>query len=68
MMNAEVTAENRPACNPTQYMCTSTSSKAYKYQCRVQILIIFLHELLIVIVGFLSIIPVELSANIPPVW
>jgi len=64
MMNAEVTAENRPACDLSQHMCTWTSPTTYKYQCCVQILVIFLHELPVVFIGFLSVMFVEQGAKI----
>jgi len=45
-------------------MCTQASSATYKYQGRVQILVAFLYELLIVLVRFILIIFIELSAKI----
>jgi len=64
MMNAEVTAENRPAYGPSQQEFTRTPSTTYKYQRCVQIFVVFLHELSIVLLGFISVMVVELSANI----
>ena len=63
MMNAEVMAEKRPACNLTQYMCTQVSSMTYKDQSRVQIFAGFLHKTLIVLLCFLLVMFVELSAK-----
>jgi len=63
MMNAEVSAEKRPACSSTQYMCTQAPSMTYKYQGRVQILVAFLYELLIVLICFSFVMFVELSAK-----
>jgi len=64
MMNAEVAAENRPACDLSQYMCTWTSPTTYKYQCGVQIVVVFLHELPAIFIGFLPVLFVEQSAEI----
>jgi len=64
MMNAEVTAEKRPACNSTQYMHIQVSFMTYKYQGGVQILVTFLYEFLIILVCFVFVTFVELSAEI----
>ena len=64
MMNAEVTAEKRPACSSTQYMWTQASSMTYEYQGCVEILVVFLHEFIVVLLCFLTVISVELSAKI----
>ena len=64
MMNAEVTAEKRPACSSTQYVCTQASSMTYEYQGRIQILVVFLHEILVILLCLPSVMFVELSAKI----
>ena len=64
MMNAEVTAENRPACAPSQYIYTETPPMTHKYQCCVQILIIFLHEFLIIVFSFPPIMFIEFGAKL----
>jgi len=61
MMNAEVTAENRPAYNLRQHEWTKDSCKTYKYQRCVQILVVFLYELLIVLLRFLAVVLIEPS-------
>jgi len=64
MMNAEVMAENRPACDLSQHMCAYTSPTTYKYQHCVQILVIFLHELPVIFISFLSVLLIKQSAEI----
>ena len=63
-MDAEVTAEKGPACNSAQYMYTQASSMTYKYKGRVQILVVFVHELPVVLLCPLPETPVELRAKI----
>ena len=67
-MNAEVTAENRPACGSSQHVFTLTSFTTHKYQGRVQIFVIFFHEFLVVIVGFPPVMFVELRAKVVLIW
>ena len=64
MMNAEVTAEKRPACGPNQHMRTRTMPTTYKYECRIQIFIILLRKFCIVFPGLLTVVLVESSAEI----
>ena len=64
MMNAEAMAEKRPACNLIQYRCTQASSMTYKDQSRVQIRVAFLHKILIIVLCFLLVLFVELSAKL----
>ena len=63
MINAEVTAEKRPACNLTQHTSTQASSVTYKDQSRVQIRVAFIHKIFIVFLCFLLVFFVELSAK-----
>ena len=65
MMKAEVTAENKPACDPNEHMCALKSPVTHKYQRRVQVFVVFL-EFPIVIVGFPPVMVIELGAQIVP--
>ena len=58
MMNAEVTAENRPACDRVSAP-TRARHETYEDQGRVQILVVLLHELSIVLLGLLAVVFVE---------
>jgi len=64
MMKAEVTAENRPAWDPSQHARTRAMRITYEYQCCVQILVVLLHEFLIVFLGLLAIMFIELGTEI----
>jgi len=64
MMKAEVTAENRPACDPGQHAGIRPTGETHKYQGRVQILIICLVEFLVILLGHLVIILVESRTKI----
>ena len=61
MMNAEVTAENRPAYHPHQLASTGTPRETHKYQSCIQILIMLLHEILIILLSLLAVVLKELS-------
>ena len=64
VMNAEVTAENRPACGPSQYTCIWSAHTTHEYQRCVQVFIIFLHKFPIVFFRFLAVVLVESSAKV----
>ena len=59
MMKAEVTAENRPACDPSQYVRIRATGKTHEYERRVQILVVSFVEFLVVFLGHLVVIFVE---------
>ena len=58
-MKAEVTAENRPACDPSQFACVQAIRKAHEYQRCVQILVVSPDEFVVVHIRLLKIIPVK---------
>lgn len=60
-MNAEVTAENRPACYPNQHMFIRIPRRTYEDESRIQVLLMFLEEVLVVPSRHLAIIIVESS-------
>jgi len=64
MMNADVTAENRPACGPSQNTCGRTVCTTHEYESGVQIFVVFFHEFLVVLLSLLSVLCVESSAKI----
>ena len=64
MTKVEVTAENRPACDSSQYVCIHATCKTDEYQCRVQILVISLVKFLVMLLGQLVVIFIELRANL----
>jgi len=64
MMNADVTAENRPACGPSQNTRGRTVCTTHEYESGIQIFVVLLHEFFVVILGFLSVFCVEPSARI----
>ena len=66
MMKAEVTAENRPACDTDQYARVSTACTTYEYERCVEILLVFLYEFLVVLSRLLAVMFVEFVANIVP--
>ena len=59
MMNAEVMAENKPACCSCEYTSTKTSYETHEDQSRVQILIVLRHKLVIVLLSLLPVVFVE---------
>ena len=63
MINAEVTAENRPACDLGQYSLVRETCQTHEYQRRVQVFVISLHEFLVIFLGHLAVIFVEPSAE-----
>ena len=64
MMKAEVTAENRPACDLSQHMYTRETYKTHEYQGRVEVLVISLVELLVVFFGYLAVVFIEPSPKL----
>ena len=65
MMKAEVTAENRPACNQVGTRAWYERKRGtHEDQSGVQILIVFLHELPIVLVCLLAVVLKEPSPMI----
>jgi len=67
-MNAEVTAENRPACEPNQHVIDMRNVETHEDQGGVQVFIIFLDELSVVLLCFAMIHLVELSSVILLGW
>jgi hypothetical protein len=65
MINAEATAEKSPAYNhPCQRMRVRLLHTTHENQRRVQIFIIFLHELLVILFGFFVIVLVKSRTEI----
>ena len=61
MMNAEVTAENRPAFGPSQDNHIKTLGGTHEDQGRVQVIVVFLEKILVVPFGLLVIALIEPS-------
>ena len=61
MMNAEVTAENRPACRPRQHTSARNPCETHEYESGVQILVVLLHEFLIILLSLLAVVLEEPS-------
>ena len=59
MMKAEVTAENKPACGPNERVWIRRTYGTHEDEGGVKILLILLHELLIVLVSLLAVVPIE---------
>lgn len=59
MMNAEVTAENKPACTPGKEKFVQSECGTDEDQGRVQIIVMFLEESLIILFGHFAIVLVE---------
>ena len=64
MMKAEVTAENRPACDLSQDISIRETLKTHEYQGCVEVLIVFLVEFLVVFLGHLTVVFVEPGAKL----
>jgi len=64
MMKAEVTAENRPACDSGQPVCIQVARGTHEYQRHVQILATSLIKPSVILLGHLAVILVESEANI----
>ena len=63
-MNAEVTAENRPACNLGQSTCIQTTFKTHEYQRRIKIVVVSLVEFLVILPAHLAMISIKLRADL----
>jgi len=68
MMNAEVTAENRPACSPSQRIIDTRNMNTHKDQGGIQVFIVSLDELSVVFLCFTTIHLVELGSAIFLCW
>ena len=64
MMNAEVTAENRPACKPSQHIIDMRDINPHKYQRGVQVFVISFGELPVIFLGLVTVQLVELGSII----
>ena len=62
MMNAEVTAENRPACKLGQHIGDMRDTNTHKDQRGVQVFVIFLGEVPVILLRFLVVHLVELGS------
>ena len=56
MMNAEVTAENRPACDQVSTGISKWHTKTHKNQSCVQVFIMLLHELPVILLCLLAVV------------
>ena len=63
-MKAEVTAENKPACGPNERVWIRRTYGTHEDEGGVKILLILLHELLIVLVSLLAVVPIEFRPRI----
>ena len=66
MINAEVTADNRPAYCASKYMPIKVSWGTHKDQGCVEVLVVFPQEFLIMFFGHLQIVVVEFVPAFPP--
>ena len=64
MMNAEVTAENRPACKSGQHIVDMRDINTHKDQRGVQVFVVFLGELPVILLSFAAVHLVELGSVI----
>jgi len=64
MIEAEVTAEKRPACDASQHARAWVVSITYEYWRRVQILVMFLQEFPIIVLSFVVVVSIEFAAEI----
>ena len=64
MMNAEVTAENRPACEPSQHVTDTRNTNTYEDQSGVQVFVVPLDELSVVLLRFAVVHLIELCSVI----
>jgi len=66
-MKAEVTAENKPACSPSEtnqcHDCGGCERNAHEDQRCVQISIVLLHKVTVVVVGFALELVVEVGTS-----
>ena len=63
MINAEVTAESRPAYATSQCLRAQTMHRTYEYECRAYIIIVFFHKFRVVLLGLLTVMLEELGAK-----
>jgi len=61
MTNAEVTAENRPACKPNQHIHTDERKPPHKDQRGVEVFVVLLDELSVEVFCFKAVRLVELG-------
>ena len=66
MIKAEVTAENKPACNTSQDGYIREARRTREYQGRVQVFVVSLVELLVVFLGDLAVVFIEPDAKLFP--
>ena len=64
MMKAEVTVENRPACNPIEHAQIWGTYGTHENEGGIEILLILLHELLVILLGLLAVVPIKFGARI----
>ena len=64
MMNAEVTAENRPAYKPSQHIVDTRDIHTHEDQCGVQVFVVPLSELPVVLLSFVAVYLIELGSVI----
>ena len=64
MMNAEVTAENRPAWKPSQHIIDTRNINTHEDQRGVQVFVMSLGELPVILLSFVAIHLVELGSVI----
>ena len=64
MMKAEVTAENRPAWDPSQHISIQEIRKTHEDQRCVKILVVSLVEFLVVFLGDLAVVPKKPSPKL----
>ena len=63
-MKAEVTAENRPAYGPSEHVRTWGIYETHENEGGIEILLILLHELLVILLGLLAVVPIKFGARI----
>ena len=63
-MKAEVTAENRPAYGPSEHVRTWGIYETHENEGGIEILLILLHELLVVLLSLLAVVPIEFRPRI----
>ena len=63
-MKAEVTAENRPACDLGEYLWTWGTYETHEDESGVEILLILLHEFLVILLSFLVVVAIEFRSRI----
>lgn len=61
MINAEATAENKPACDPSEHAFVQTSTGTHEDQGRVQVPAMFLEKFAVVLLRHIVIACVEMN-------